>query len=498
MSKRRYKSGVDRQQGYLLPPAVDEYVASNNPVRAIDTYVESLDLAALKFTHTSETVTPGQPAYPPKGMLKLYLYGYLNRTRSSRRLEAECRRNLEVIWLVNGLTPSFKAIAAFRSNNLQALKAVNRDFVQLCKELELFGGELVGIDGSFFRGNVAKSSIFTAERLQHSLECVDADIERYMAEMVAADEAGEAGEVRTADPALAEKLTKLRARQAQRSAQLQALAESGATQIAEVDADARLLSKRGQSLAGYNVQTAVDAKHKLIVVGAVVQDGNDFHQLEPMAKAAKAELEVEELVAIEDSGYFNQQQILNCEASGITPYVPEPDKQALARKEKRFVRDAFSYEEDGNLYRCPAGRELHFSATQRKGEKVMLLYRSSEPVCAACPLKGQCLPKKTLHRSISRWEHEGDLSTHRQRMAQKGKEMMALRAQLCEHPFGTLKHWCGWQHFLLRGLEKVRAEFSLLMLAYNFKRVLSILGLTQFRAYCLLRRFRNPVLNLQG
>lgn len=495
MSKRRYKRGIDRQQGYLLPPVLDEYIASNHPVRAIDAYVESLDLAALKFTHTRETVTPGQPAYPPKSMLKLYLYGYLNRTRSSRRLATECQRNVEVMWLLNGLTPSFKAIADFRKDNLSALKAVNRDFVQLCKELELFGGELVGIDGSFLRGNVAKSSIFTAERLQHTLQCIDADIARYLAEVEAGDQEPPTDQEEQNDPQLEEKLAKLRARQAQRSAQLQELADSGATQIAEVDKDARLLSKRGQSVAGYNVQTAVDAKHKLIVVGEVVQDGNDFHQLEPMAKA---ELEVEELVAIGDMGYFNQQQIRNCEASGITPYIPEPDKQAQTRQDERFVRDAFTYEEAGNLYRCPAGQELPFSTTQHKGEKLMFLYRSSQPVCAQCALKGQCLPKKTPYRTISRWEHEGDLSAHRQRMAEQGKAMMALRAQLSEHPFGTLKNWCGWQHFLMRGFEKVRAEFSLLMLAYNFKRVLAILGLAQFRAYCVLRRFKNPALSLQG
>jgi hypothetical protein len=276
------------------------------------------------------------------------------------------------------------------------------------------------------------------------------------------------------------------------------LTDSGAKQIAAVDPDARLLSKRGQSVAGYNVQAAVDAKHKLIVVGAVVQDGNDQGQLEPMAKAAQAALGVEELVTVEDSGYYNQQQILNCEASGITPYVPAPDKQAQARQQGRFVRDDFMYEPAGNLYRCPAGQELKYSTRQKKGEKVLFLYRSSVPVCAACALKGRCLPKKNAYRSLSRWEREAELDAHRQRMADKGKAMMALRAQLCEHPFGTLKNWCGWQQFLLRGLQKVRAEFSLLMLAYNFKRVLSILGLAQFRAYCSLRRFKNPALRLQA
>lgn len=496
MSKRRYKSGIDRQQGFLLPPVVEEYVASDNPVRAIDSYVESLDLGQLGFGNTTDEITPGQPAYAPKTLLKLYLYGYLHHTRSSRRLAAECQRNLEVIWLVKGLMPSYKAIADFRKDNLSALKAVNRDFVQLCKELDLFGGELVGIDGSFFHGNVAKGHIYTAERLHHTLEHIDADIARYLAELEAGDQEQREGVESQADPKLAEKLDKLRQRQALRKAQLQQLTESGATQIAEVDGDARLLSKRGQSVAGYNVQTAVDAKNKLIVVGEVVQDGNDLGQLEPMAKAAKAELGVEGLNVVGDTGYFNQQQILNCEASGITAYVPEADKQAQPRQQGRFVRDDFRYEPQANTYQCPAGQELNFSTSQKKGKKVLFLYRSSVPVCAACPLKGRCLPKKTAYRTLSRWEHEEELIPYRQRMEVKGKAMMAVRAQLCEHPFGTLKNWCGWQHFLLRGLEKVRAEFNLLLLAYNFKRVLTILGLAQFRAYCLLRRCKNPALTM--
>lgn len=497
MSKRRYKCGVDRQQGYLLPPVMNEYVGVDNPVRAIDSYVESLDLGQLGFGNTTDVLTPGQPAYRPQTHLKLYLYGYLGRIRSSRRLAAEAERNLEVIWLLNGQHPSFKAIADFRKNNLAALQSVNRDFVQLCKELDLFGGELVGIDGSFFRGNVAKGSIYTAERLQRALQHLDEDIRRYLRELEAGDQ-DETGQQdgQPHDPQLGEKLDRLRERQVKRQAQWAELQTGGATQVAEVDADPRLLNKGGQGVvAGYNVQTAVDRKHHLIVVGEVVQDGNDLNQLQPMAEAAKAVLGVESLTSVADQGYFNGQQILACEASGITPYVPEPDRQAQARQQGRFGRDEFVYDAQANLYRCPAGQPLKFASTQTKDHKRLFLYRSSVQVCAACPLKGQCLPEKTPCRTVSRWEHEDRLAAHRQRMAEKGQAMMALRAQLCEHPFGTLKRWCGWTHFLLRGLVKVRAEFSLLMLAYNFKRVLSILGCAEFRAYCLLRRVQNPLMS---
>jgi transposase len=487
MGHRQYKQGTDRQQGFLLPPSIEEYVSDENPVRAIDSYVESLDLKALGFVNTSEALTPGQPAYDPSELLKLYLYGYLHRMRSSRRLEAECQRNLEVIWLLEGLRPSYKTIADFRKDNLAALKRVNQDFVQLCKELNLFGAELIGIDGSFFRGNVAKDSIYTAERLQRALKYVEQEIAKYLAELDQADQ--QEGAVRPAEGELAKKLEQLRQRQQTRSQQLQQLVDSGATQIAEVDPDARRLSKAGQgTIAGYNVQTAVDAKNKLLVVGEVTQDGNDERQLAPMALAAKAVLGVKTLDTIQDQGYFNGDQIKTCLDNGITPYVPEPDKQGEAKQQGRFPRRDFPYDPAADCYHCPGGKILpHTRDVQQDGRKIGY-YQAAATDCAACPLRAKCVSAKTDHRTVTRWEHEGVVEAHRERMAKEGAEKMALRKTLCEHPFGTLKSWCGWTHFLLRGLEKVRAEFSLLMLCYNFKRVLSIFGLTAFRAFCSTRQ----------
>lgn len=494
MTQRHYKKGIDRQQAFLLPPRLDEYVAEDNPVRAIDAYVDSLDLEELGFKNTAGELTPGQPAFPPARLLKLYLYGYLHRIRSSRRLEAECQRNLEVIWLVQGLRPGYKTIADFRKDNLAALKAVNRDFVQVCKELDLFGGELVGIDGSFFRGNVAKGSIFTVERLQRALKYVEQDIAKYLKELDEADQ--QDGEPVPTDPQLIEKLARLRERQTKRTQQLQQLEGSGEKQIAEVDADARLLSKKGHgTLAGYNVQAAVDEKHKLIVTGEVTQDGNDEQQLAPMSQAAKAELGVEQLITVQDMGYFNAMQIQDCQENGITPYVPEPDKQAQVRNQGRFPRDAFTYDAQANAYLCPAGEKLRYHGIIRKGEKTNWSYRSSPSVCASCGLKARCLPAKNPYRTVTRWEHEEILEAHRERMKAEGAEKMRKRAELCEHPFGTLKLWLGWTHFLLRGLEKVRAEFSLLMLSYNFRRVLTILGLQAFRTYCMNRRWLKPALS---
>jgi transposase len=492
MRKRRYKQGIDRRQAYLMPPTVDELIAQDNPVRAIEAYVDSLDLEAMGFKNAGGELTPGQPAYHPRIFVKLYLYGYLHRIRSSRRLEAECQRNLEVIWLVEGLRPSYKSIADFRKDNLEALKALHRDFVQLCRDLELFGAELVGIDGSFFRGNVSKKSIYTPGRLKRALERIERDIAQYLQELDQADEQEEG--TSQSEPELKEKLQQLRDRQKKHKERMQKLEDSGEKQLAEVDEDARLLSKKGAgTIAGYNVQTVVDSKHKLLVCGEVTQDGNDQQQLEPMGKAAKAGLEVDELTTVQDRGYFNAQQIKECQKAGITPYVPEPDKQAQVRQQGRFSRDEFVYDAQANAYVCPAGEELKFSTTVEKRGKNIHHYRSQAVICEQCPLKAKCLPKKTPYRKVTRWEHEEVIEAHRARMAEEGAEKMRQRAELCEHPFGTLKQWCGWTHFLLRGLEKVRAEFSLLMLSYNFRRVLSIFGVATFRAYCRTRMRLNPV-----
>jgi transposase len=470
----------------LLPVRVDEYVREDNPVRAIDVYVESLELDRLGFKHATGELTAGQPPFAPQALLKLYLYGFLQGVRSSRKLAQECQRNLEVIWLMEGLQPGYKTIANFRKDNLAAIKATNKDFVELCQELELYGKELVAIDGAFFRGNVGKKSIYTQKRLQKSLRRLEKLIEIHLAEMDQADEAEEVAEG-DENVKLAEKLEKLKAGQKKSQERLTKLQESGEKQLAEVDPDARLLTKNGQSLAGYNVQIAVDDKYKLIVSCAVTQDGNDTEQLAPMAKQARMALGVQHLEVVSDAGYDNFGQIKACMDSEITPYVPEPDKHAHSRKQGKFIRTDFHYQADGDAYLCPAGQSLsHYSQCVQRG-LLRQAYRSQPDICANCPLKSHCLPAKSRFRSLYRWEHEEVIEAHRQRMAEKGRAMMAKRACLSEHPFGTVKTWCGWRHFLLRGLPKVGAEMEFWMLAYNFKRVLSILGLVKLRAYCSKR-----------
>ena len=485
MNKRRYKERLDRHQGMLLPPSVEEYVTADNPVRAIDVYVDSLDVATLGFLNASGSLSPGQPAYPPEAILKLYLYGYLHRVRSSRRLEKETHRNLEVIWLMQGLRPSYKTIADFRKDNLKALQGVNKDFLEVCKEFGLFGGETIGIDGSYFHGSVNKGKIHTEKRLKKALEKLEKRIEKYLEEMDKADV--EEGGVERDDKSMGEKLAALKERQKKHQERLKKLRESGEKQLAEEDEDARLLSKNGKTVAGYNVQIAVDEKHKMLVACEVTNDGNDLKQLEPMAKKAKQELGVETLEAVADTGYFNGQQIKACIEAGITPYVPEPDRKTSVRKQGRFSREDFHYDDELEGYLCPAGQLLKRTGKMNKNGKQLLRYASKASVCAHCPKKDECLPAKTPYRQICRWEHEHIVEEHRERMNQAGNEKMRQRAALAEHPFGTLKQLCGGSHFLLCGKEKVNTEMALMMLGYNLKRVLNVLGLETFRTYCLQR-----------
>jgi len=467
----------------LMPPSIEDYVSETNLVRAIDVYVDALDMATLGFAYTDAgSELGGQPAYPPGSMLKLYLYGYENKIRSSRMLERETARNVELMWLLQGFTPSHAAIANFRKNNVDALKNVNRDFVRLCRELNLFGREEVSIDGTFMRGNASKASIHTQEKLEKRAPKLAQDIEKiekYFAQLEENDRSER--DKPTEDPKLAQKLEKLKERQAKTKARLEKITESGATQVSETDEDARLLKKNGQVTAGYNVQIAVDNKHKLICAHEVTNDGNDSQQLAPMALKAKEALGVDRLKANADAGYENAPQLKECLDNGITPYVPLADKNAQVREQGRFERTEFTYHAESDSYQCPAGEVLKRSGSQKKSTKLSHKYAAKASVCKACPLAKKCLPEKTGYRQILRWEHEEIIEQHRQRMAQTGREQMKTRASCAEHPFGTMKESLGWRQFLMRGLDKVRAEMNLQVLAYNFKRVLNILGITAFK-----------------
>lgn len=492
MTNRPFKTGERREQASLLPARVEDYVGADNPVRAIESFVCALDLGKLGFRHADRGAEAmGQPPYDPADLLKLYLYGYINQVRSSRRLEREACRNLELIWLLKNLRPGYRTIANFRKENWQALKAVNRGFVLLVRELGLVGGAVVAIDGSFFHGDASKASIFTRKRLAEQVARLDLEIDAYgksledndaaEAKQPRNDDQGDGGSGDGAD--IGAKVAALMARRSRAQADLDQLEASGETQLSLTDPDARLLVKGGQGVAGYNVQAVVDDKHKLIVASEVVNDSSDVNQLHAMAKAAKEALDTEALQVLADEGYYSSTELKACEDDGIVAYVPPSEGRGRLKKQGRFSLEDFSYDGAADAYRCPAGALLRpmKGRWQNTSGRAEIRYTSRKAICGTCRLRTRCLSPKGLQRTIRRWEHEDVLDRHRARM-QGASELMRRRSAIVEHPFGTLKCRAGYRHFLVRGFNKVRGEWSLMALCYNFTRVLNILGFEGFAA----------------
>ena len=493
MTNRTFKAGESRDQANLLPPRIEDYVGPDNPVRAIESFVCALDLAKLGFRHADRGMEVGQPPYDPADLLKLYLYGYINQVRSSRRLEREACRNLELIWLLRNLRPGYRTIANFRKENWNALKATNRYFVLVARTLGLVGGNVVAIDGSFFHGDASKDSMFTRNRLAGQIAKLDQEIEAYGKSLEDNDaaEASKPDKDRLDGPGgehakdIGAKVAALMAKRSRAQGDLARLQESGETQLSLTDPDARLLVKSGQGVAGYNVQTAVDDKHKLIIASEVVNDSSDVGQLHAMAKAAKDALEAEVLQVLADEGYYSSLELKACEDDGIVAYVPVPEGNGQLEKKGRFSLKDFSYDATADAYRCPAGELLRPTKkpfTNTSG-RIEIRYLSRKAICDACPLRARCLAPKGVQRLIGRWEHEDVLERHRARMQSAGAaDLMRRRSAIVEHPFGTLKCRAGYRHFLVRGFNKVRGEWSLMALCYNFTRVLNILGFEGFVA----------------
>jgi hypothetical protein len=394
------------------------------------------------------------------------------------------------------LTPGYRTIANFRKDNAAGLRAANREFVVLARSLDLLGGELVALDGAFFHGDASKASILTKRRLEERMAALDRSIAEYHDALTANDQAEETAAAASAPPAgedIAEKLAALRQRRAAAAADLTKLADSGDGQLSRTDPDARLLAKHGQIVAGYNVQIAVDDKHKLIVASEVVNDGNDTGQLHAMAQAAKGILGVAALTAVADTGYYSGEALKACEDDAITAYVPPPDRDQRLKGQGRFGIADFRYDAAADLYRCPGEAELRPMRGQKRqaSGKLAVRYASRRSVCRTCPLRARCLAPSGQRREIERWLHEDVIERHRARMRLAGEDMMRRRKALAEHPFGTLKCRAGYRHFLVRGFAKVRGEWSLMALCYNFSRVLSILGFDRWLAV-LAMRTRNP------
>lgn len=488
MTNRRYQEVQSRDTVQLLPPCLDDYVAADNPVRAIDAYVDSLDLQAMGFRHAETHSGSGQPPFDPALLLKLYMYGYQNRIHSSRRLEAATRCNVEVMWLCQNARPSYKTIADFRKDNPKALKQVNLDFVRDCRELSLLGGTRVAVDGTFLKASANRDSVHTKASLERSLARLDKLIESHYRAMDEAD-ASDSADDDLSDPDLVGKMEELLARRAKRQALQEQLEAGGETQVSEVDPDARLLSKGGKSVVGYNGQIAVDDKAKLIVATDLVRDGNDSRQLDSMMTQASEAMESKGLIGLADAGYANGDQLKGCEDKGMAMYVPLPDNAIRKGKDGRFGSEDFHYDKAMDRYVCPVGHDLvHSGATKTKRGKSYLIYRSDTKVCRTCPLASRCIPRTGFSRKIERWEHADVIDRHRHRMAEDNGAIMSRRGSLVEHPFGTLKVWAGLHHFLMRGLAKCRGEFNLMTLCYNFRRVVKEIGVGAFVGYCRARR----------
>jgi len=469
---KRFIEGEERSQSTLFPEHLDDYVGEDNPVRVVDVFVDELDLAGLGFDRVAPQAT-GRPGYHPSVLLKLYIYGYLNRVQSSRRLEREAGRNVEVMWLTGRLVPDHKTIAEFRKDKGGAIRKVCVQFVTLCRQLDLFAEASVAIDGSKFKAVNTRDKNFTRAKVKRRQAQIEESVARYLHQLDSSDRQEPSLARTTKTARLTEKIATLK-EEMQRLEKLEdrMLATPG-QQISLSDPDARSMatSGRGSGMVGYNVQSAVDIKHHLIVAHEVTNVGTDRSQLSAIAKQTKAALKVDTLDVVADRGYFSSEQILACEEAGITVTLPKPMTSG-SRIRGRFVKQDFVYLAADDVYRCPAGEHLtyHFTSV----EKGLTLYRYWTTACRTCIIKDQCTSGK--ERRITRWEHEHVLEAVQQRLDEH-PEKMRQRRETVEHPFGTIKSWMGYTHFQMRTLKRVGTEMALHVLAYNLKRVINIIGI---------------------
>jgi transposase len=468
---KRFVEGEDRSQVTLLPECLDDYIEAENPVRVIEVFVDELDLGELGFVGV-EPLATGRPSYHPAVLLKIYIYGYLNRIQSSRRLEREAQRNVELMWLTGRLRPDFKTIANFRKDNGRAIRNVCRQFVVLCQKLDLFAQAVVAIDGSKFKAVNNRDRNFTNAKLKRRLEQIEESIARYFSQLDTADRhEGAVAEAKAGR--LKDKIAVLKQQMQGLKAMELRLRDAPDQQISLTDPDARSMatSGRGTGIVGYNVQTAVDAKNHLIVAHEVTNVGNDRGQLAMMAEQARAATGITELTVVADRGYFSGDEILACAQAGITPFVPKP-LNSNSQAEGRFGKPDFIYVASDDEYRCPAGQRLIKRFTTVEAGMTLDIYWSS--ACPRCPIKAQCTTGS--ERRVRRWVHEAVIDAMQERL-DRDPEKMRVRRQTVEHPFGTIKFWMGATHFLMKTLARVRTEMSLHVLAYNLKRVMQLLGI---------------------
>jgi transposase len=468
---KRFVEGADRSQSTLFPECLEDWICEDNPIRAVDVFVDQLDLGELSFAGVDPEVT-GRPSYHPSVMLKLYIYGYLNRVQSSRRLEREAGRNVEVMWLTGRLAPDHKTIADFRKDNGAAIKKVCAQFVELCRRMGLLAKASVAIDGSKFKAVNNRDRNFTTAKVEKRRKQLEESVARYLSQLDTADLHEPSETIELKKTYLKEKLEKLKSEMAKLEAIEKQVLGSPDKQLSLTDRDSRSMatSGRGSGVVGYNVQTAVDTAHHLIVAHEVTNVGNDTAHLANTAKAAKAALGVEKLEAVADRGYFDGEEIKACDDEGITVTMPKRMTSG-AKSEGRFGKQDFIYLADEDVYRCPAGEKLKYYYTnEEKGQKARRYWTNA---CRTCALKAKCT--KGPQRRITRWEHEEVLDAMQARL-DRNPDAMRTRRETVEHPFGTIKMRMGATHFLCRTLPKVATEMALCVLTYNLTRVLNIVG----------------------
>jgi transposase len=470
-----YVKGENRQQITMFPDSLDDYVAEDNPVRVIEAFVMSLDMVTLDFQR-AQTNIKGSPSYDPRDLLKLYLYGYLNRIRSSRKLESEASRNLEVIWLISGLKPDFKTIADFRKDNKEAIKKVFKQFNVLCKEWALFGQTLVAVDGSKFRASNSKKKNFSEKKLNRHLKYIETKIEQYLSELEESDQA----EANTHKPSAAEinqHIQELKERKIKYEAMLETSKENNGSEISLTDADARQMSMNNNGIdICYNVQTVVDGKHSLVVDYDVVNNPADLGQLSQMAKRAQTVFETEEIDVVADKGYYSAKEIKACEEANLKTYVAKP-KSSNATGNEEFVINKFQYNAEHDYYLCPAGEILPFACYRKNNGEIIGRDYHNYKACKKCELRDHCTTAKR-GRSIYRGIHQ-DLLDEVDKRTRENKELYTKRQMIVEHPFGTIKRSWGYGYFLTRGLNSVNTESGLAFLAYNMTRAINILGVRE-------------------
>ena len=468
---KRFVEGIDRDQGTMFPERLDDWIGEDNPVRVIDVFVDELDMAGLGFGGVMPKST-GRPSYHPSVLLKLYVYGYLNRVQSSRRLEREAGRNVEVMWLTGRLAPDHKTIADFRKDNGRAIRKVCARFVALCRQLELFSDASVAIDGSKFKAVNTRDRNFTRTKMKRRMEQIEESVARYLHQLDSADRQEPSLARTTKTARLQDKIALLKKEMA-RLEELEArMLATPDQQLSLSDPDARSMatSGRGSGIVGYNVQAAVDTRHHLIVAHEVTNAGTDRAQLSHMAKRTKAALKADRLDVVADRGYFSNKEILACDEAGITVTLPKPLTSGSKAK-GQFTKQDFVYLADEDIYLCPASERLIYRFTSE--EKGLALRRYWSTACQECAVKDRCTTGK--ERRIRRWEHEEVLDAVQRRLDEH-PEKMRQRRETVEHPFGTIKSWMGSTHFQMKTLKRVGTEMALHVLAYNLKRVMTIIG----------------------